>query len=240
MKLILMMILLTGCGAFKKEKDIEVQDGENCTTTEDGTSVLITCPDGSTTIIKNGENGAPGSPGKNGTRGPAGSSGVAGSSCTVTETETGSTLTCQDGTSSTINHGSGCRIQEREYGADLICGDDIVPIRHGRNGEAGPGGPGMGRGRHCRGQYLSDSQWWWNLDFTATPFGEDGWFVFELIEEGHERRTGNVFTKQNSIVSKSLEMVETTVFGATLSGDQVTFTRLSTGGRSHCNLGASK
>lgn len=47
----------------------------------------------------------PGLDGRDGEDGSDGSTGPAGPSCTTAQTETGSTITCPDGTSSTVDHG---------------------------------------------------------------------------------------------------------------------------------------
>lgn len=70
--------------------------GESCTVAEIPGGAEITCPDGSTTVISDGENG---------TDGIDGEKGSAGSSCSVTQQINGSTIICEDGTSAVILNG---------------------------------------------------------------------------------------------------------------------------------------
>lgn len=68
--------------------------GSSCTTEQTSTGAVITCTDGSTSIITNGAQGTPGITGQNGT------------SCTTEQTSTGATITCPNGSVTTITNGT--------------------------------------------------------------------------------------------------------------------------------------
>lgn len=232
--LAIVLLILIGCSKFNGR---DGSNGEGCTVTanEEGSSV-ISCPDGSATVVTDGETGPSGDTGKSGTRGSPGSSGTAGSSCKVEETATGSVIRCEDGSESTINHGQGCSLVTRAYGYDLTCNGETVAIRHGSAGEQGPPGTGIGspRRRRCSTRYLYDLGFWWELKFTVTAYND--WSVFELIEVAHDRNSSYTETRQGAVISEKLEIVVADSFGASLSGDTVTFRRLGWSDRVSCRL----
>jgi hypothetical protein len=98
---------------------------------EDNTLTPLPEPGGVPTATSTGSGGTPpvtpqapdGAAGEASCSCPAGAPGPAGSSCSVTPTEVGAILTCEDGTAATVYHGSD--------------GESIV----GPTGPAGPAGP---------------------------------------------------------------------------------------------------
>lgn len=195
MRILLICLLITGCGAFKKKEDIEVSDGENCSVTEAEGQAVVTCADGSSAIVSNGEPGAPGKDGKPGTRGPAGSTGPAGPS-----------------------------------------GENGNPGEMGPPGNPGEPGSGIGNGhrRRCSARYNYDSNWWWDLTLRVTEY--DRWSLFDLVEEGHERRSNRVEVRQGSVITEDLESVHADMFKASVEGDVVTFRRIGWTNTVTCSL----
>jgi len=195
---ILLLCLLVGCGAFKKQEDIEVSDGENCSVQEAEGQAIVTCADGSSAVITNGEAGTPGKDGKPGTRGPAGSTGPAGPG--------------------------------GENGAPGEMGPSGPP------GEGGEPGSGIGNGhrRRCTARYNYDSTWWWDLTLRVTEY--DTWSLFDLVEEGHERNSGRVETRQGSVITEELESVHAELFKASVENDVVTFRRIGWTNTVSCSL----
>ncbi len=110
-------------------------DGASCTAVDNGDgSMTISCEDGTSVTVMNGEDGEDGQDGQDGDNGaaggvgatgPEGPPGPAGTSCTVVDNEDGTkTISCDDGTSVTVSDGT-----------------DGAEGPEGPQGPAGPEGP---------------------------------------------------------------------------------------------------
>ena len=84
----------------------------------------------------NGVDGAPGIAGVNGTNG------VDGSSCSVVvNTDESRTISCTDGTKSTVENGKSCTVVDNQDGSyNLTCSGTTVIVRNGINGTNGLNG----------------------------------------------------------------------------------------------------
>ncbi len=68
----------------------------------------------------------------------------------------------------------------------------------------------------------------------------DEWALYELIEVAHDRNSSYTDTRQGSVVTEKLESVVANIFGASLSGDTVTFRRLGWSSTVSCRLEENK
>jgi len=86
---------------------LDGQDGTSCSVLEEDGCATIECDDGTSATVcgRDGEDGVDGQDGEDGEDGQDGVDGEDGSSCTVTETDSGATISCDDGTTVTINDG---------------------------------------------------------------------------------------------------------------------------------------
>lgn len=154
-------LLIVGCG---KKEDIEIEEPESCTVSETDEGTLISCPDGTSSIVSPGVNGdtgpqgPQGPAGPQGPRGPAGPTGPSGSDGAVG----------RDGNDG--EDGQPCQYEVRDYGYDLICpGQEPVPIYHGNNGRDGQDGHDGNDGHDGR-----DGQGWTPRDHYRCN-GSYGW-----------------------------------------------------------------
>ncbi|MBI5549303.1 MAG: OmcA/MtrC family decaheme c-type cytochrome [Deltaproteobacteria bacterium] len=99
--------------------------GQNCTVTDAAAGKIVTCPDGTTVTIKDGEQGPNGGDGE---------------SCTLTEVEGVKTITCPDGTTVTVldgQDGASCTLTEVEGVKTVTCPDgSSFTVTDGVDGES--------------------------------------------------------------------------------------------------------
>ena len=90
----------------------------------------------------NGSNGVDGAPGIAGVNGTNGTNGVDGSSCSVVvNTDESRTISCTDGTKSTVENGKSCTVVDNQDGSyNLTCSGTTVIVRNGINGTNGLNG----------------------------------------------------------------------------------------------------
>lgn len=98
-----------------------------CTVSQQADKSIVTCPDGSSTVINNGKDGT---------------------SCTVTQVSTGSVISCTDGTVANTYNGTkgiSCSVIQLVNGARISCTDGAEAVVYngedGQNGEAAPPTP---------------------------------------------------------------------------------------------------
>lgn len=124
--------------------------GASCTVSAANNGAIIACPDGSVTLVTNGNNGA------NGTNGQDGASivGPQGGSCEVVQNEGSAIISCSDGTSAQITNGkdglqglpghagASCTVGTGPTnGATIQCSDgSSATISNGAIGPQGPAG----------------------------------------------------------------------------------------------------
>lgn len=163
MKLVvcLMGLVLMSCGSGTSGP--KGASGKSCSVSKSGSIATVTCPDGSVTILDgtNGINGVDGLDGvngidgTNGTDGQNGLDGTNGTSCSVEESETGATISCDDGTSVEIANGTnGLNGESGSQGEAGLDGTDGENGNNGSNGTNGTNGH--------------------NVVFTTTSFGGSG------------------------------------------------------------------
>lgn len=109
----------------------------SCSVVEESYGARIECTDGTSTIVRHGQNGSDGSDAE---------------SCSVTAHTSGSILTCPDGTTATILHGesvtgpvgpagTNCTVAPVNEGALIACEDGTTTIvSHGSDGQPGQDG----------------------------------------------------------------------------------------------------
>lgn len=143
---------------------VEDTSHDDCTITETPKGTLISCPDGSSSLIKqptDGKDGAVGKPGAKGDTGETGASvegpkgdpgiigppGKDGYSCTTTQTDYGSHVACEDDSYSDIMNGTpgfngtSCTVIQNDFGAAINCDDGTsAVVLNGLTGAAGPQG----------------------------------------------------------------------------------------------------
>lgn len=118
-----LIYILQGCGTKVYTKRSAVKKATpTCTVSSLENGAVITCPDGSSTVIQHGL------PGKDGDDGQAGTNGTG---CTLEDTETGAIITCGDRVV-VLTDG-----EDGEPGADGEPGKDGAPGQDGEPGEDG-------------------------------------------------------------------------------------------------------
>jgi hypothetical protein len=132
LRLLLITFLLVGCG----DKIIKTvtEPSQPCTVTQVAEGALITCPDGSQSVVYNGTNGSKGETGTDGTDGVDGSDGEAAEICTVEEVDDGAKITCGDKSAVVKNGKNG------NDGTDGAAGSDGVDGVDGTDGQDGVDG----------------------------------------------------------------------------------------------------
>jgi len=146
-------VFFLGCG--QELVEIKGEDGKSCTlegsflVCEDGTAFDTTgVPglDGTSGLNgTNGVDGIDGADGQDGANGQDGLDGKDGLSCTVTQTDGGALVDCEDGTTAIINHGDSCVAVRfaniTQSGVAITCGEnDPVYLFDGAEGPRGPQG----------------------------------------------------------------------------------------------------
>jgi hypothetical protein len=91
-----------------------------CTVSQQADKSIVTCPDGSSTVITNGKDGT---------------------SCSVTQVSTGAVISCTDGTVANTNHGTNgtsCTVKQLVNGVRISCSDSTEAVVY--NGQDGANG----------------------------------------------------------------------------------------------------
>ena len=190
-------------------------------------------------------------------KGHDGSNGYDGTSCTVTQAENGGLITCEDGSTATIENGStgpqgpagdagaagqrgpagssgpaGEAGERGPVGPEGPAGQDGADGRDGTNGSNGGNGTGMDPDYtgYCRGNY-SNNRYWWRLTLGFTDYTTNHRF-YQLTEEFGNNGSGTVVEKRvNGIIwdKDTFPLIQAHVFGAVLSEDlsSAVFTHLS-------------
>lgn len=158
-----LLSVVLGCVGPQGDRGVQGTPGASCTLTRDeGTSsVIVTCPDGTSTVLNDGSDGEAGSSCAvsrdavaqtslivcddgttalvpDGSPGAAGEPGADGTSCTaIRNAGSASTLiSCEDGTTAVVNDGSGCSVEREEPGLSVITCDDgtVAVVADGADG----------------------------------------------------------------------------------------------------------
>jgi hypothetical protein len=167
MKYLILILLFVSCNKDSNQQTetrTVIVKTEMCTVEKGDAGTVITCPDGSSATVKDG-NSIVGPAGARGETGVQGEIGKAGSNCTVLQTDTGATILC-DTTSVQITNGAdgnsiigpkgeagadgiNCTVEQLTDGATVLCGEKSITIKDGvaglpgeRGADGEPGLPG--------------------------------------------------------------------------------------------------
>lgn len=144
---ILVCLALISCGIAADFPPHDKKDKANkkCSVEQLEDGALITCPDGTTTMINNGSNGADGQTGATGNTGAAGEKGEKGD-----KGDAG--MAGADGNSG--SDGVSCTVDDSALGAIITCGDSVQLVTDGKDGEDGASSLNF-EGHYCGRTVLS-------------------------------------------------------------------------------------
>lgn len=147
--IIALLSMISGCGEteyrdYRTEADPTPTPKPNCSVIKTDTGATISCPDGSTATVTNGQSikGDTGSAGSQGVDGQNGQNGTNGQSCEVINTPVGATIMCEDSSASVTNgtNGQSCEVEQVSDGAEIVCANGEVTVLNGENGAQGQQG----------------------------------------------------------------------------------------------------